>query len=61
MSEIDFNKTITINRVDLISACVKAWGDIANEMKDPSIVLLGAILSAKLTSKLFDDKPEEVA
>lgn len=61
MSKINYDKTITIKRIDLINACADVLCDIANEMKEPSIVLLGAMLTTEITRKLFDDKPEEVA
>lgn len=51
--------TVTITRKDFINVCSRAVVKVAEENKEPSLIVMGSDIIHQIMNELFDDKSKE--
>lgn len=59
MDENKLLDTVTITRKDFINVCSKAVVEVAEENKEPYLIVMGSDIIHLMMNKLFDDKVKE--
>lgn len=59
MDENKLLDTVTITRKDFINVCSRAVVKVAEENKEPYLIVMGSDIIHQIMNKLFDDKVKE--
>ena len=58
MDENKLLDTVTITRKDFINVCSRAVVKVAEENKEPSLIVMGSDIIHQIMNKLFDENKE---